>query len=68
MLDPVYYVAPGVDSNWLEETLTKAFKGERNCVFPPDKLDSSLEFMHKLGAPGILLNTIVPRRKNNDKK
>ena len=68
MLDPVFYIAPSVESKWLEETLTEAFKGQRNCVFPPDKLDSSLEFMHQIGAPGSMWDTITPKRGNDDRK
>jgi lipid biosynthesis B12-binding/radical SAM protein len=60
LLDPVYYIAPGIDKKWLEETLTEGFKGMRNCVFPPDALDSSLAFLHKLGYSGSLWDMLIP--------
>ena len=69
LLEPVYYIAPGIDAKWLEETLTEAFKGIRNCVFPPDALDSSLAFLHKLGYSGSLWEMLIPgNAKRNRKK
>lgn len=69
LLEPVYYIAPGIDRKWLEETLTEAFKGIRNCVFPPDALDNSLAFLHKLGYSGSLWEMLIPgNAKRNRKK
>ena len=55
LLEPVYYIAPGIDRVWLQETLTEAFKGRRNYVFPPDAFDNSLVLLHKLGHSGSIL-------------
>jgi lipid biosynthesis B12-binding/radical SAM protein len=60
LFEPVYYIAPGLNRKWLEDTLTEAFKGMRNCVFPPDALDSSLAFLHKLGYSGSLWDMLIP--------
>jgi lipid biosynthesis B12-binding/radical SAM protein len=60
LLEPVYYIAPGVDKGWLEETLRDGFAGLRHCVFPPDILDSSLQFLYKLGHAGFLADMLVP--------
>ena len=69
LLEPVYYTALGLDRKWLEETLTAGFKGIRNCVFPPDALDSSLAFLHKLGYSGSLWEMLIPgNAKRNRKK
>ena len=69
LLEPVYYIAPGLDRKWLEETLTEGFKGLRNCVFPPDALDNSLAFLHKLGYSGSLWEMLIPgNAKRNRKK
>ncbi len=74
LLEPVYYIAPGIDRAWLEESLTEAFKGRRNCVFPPDALDKSLAFLHKLGYSGSLWDMLIPgnsqrkRKKQNARK
>ena len=63
LLEPVYYIAPGLDREWLEKTLTEGFAGLRNCVFPPDILDSSLQFLYKLGHVGFLWDMVQPRRR-----
>ena len=68
LLEPVYYINPAVDKGWLEETLTEGFKGMRNCVFPPDALDSSLQFLHKMGYSGCLWDMLLEgkeRRKRH---
>jgi hypothetical protein len=63
MLEPVYYIAPGLDKEWLEKTLTDGFAGLRHCVFPPDSLDRSLQFLFKLGHAGFLWDMIIPDQK-----
>ena len=59
--------APEKQATWmvteLEKTLTDGFAGLRNCVFPPDILDSSLQFLYKLGHVGFLWDMVQPRRK-----
>lgn len=68
LLEPVYYIAPGIDHKWLEEILTESFKGLRNCVFPPDALDSSLAFLHKLGYSGSLWDMLIPGNAKRNRK
>jgi lipid biosynthesis B12-binding/radical SAM protein len=63
LLEPVYYIAPGIDREWLERTLRDGFAGVRNCVFPPDRLDSGLQFLHRIGHVGFLWNMVLPRKK-----
>ena len=63
LLKPVYYLAPGLDKNWLEKTLTDGFAKTRHCVFPPDALDSSLQFLHKLGYSGSMWNMLLSNKK-----
>ncbi|RJQ13978.1 MAG: lipid biosynthesis B12-binding/radical SAM protein [Nitrospiraceae bacterium] len=63
MLEPVYYISPGVDKKWLEETLTKAFEKTRHCVFPPDTFDNSLRLLHKMGYIGTMWDLLLPDRK-----
>jgi radical SAM superfamily enzyme YgiQ (UPF0313 family) len=60
LLKPVYYIPPDLSQDWLQGTLTKAFSGIRNCIFQPDKLDSHLAFLHKLGYTGPLWNMLIP--------
>ncbi len=63
LLEPVYYIAPGIDKEWLERTLKDGFAGLRNCVFPPDILDTSLQFLYRLGHVGFLWDMVLPRRE-----
>jgi lipid biosynthesis B12-binding/radical SAM protein len=59
LLDPVYYIAPAGKREWLEETLTDAFAGLRHCIFPPDSLDRSVQFLHQMGHAGSLWDMLV---------
>ena len=61
LLEPVYYIAPGINTQWLENTLNDAFKGIRHCIFPPDALDGSLQFLHKLGYSGSMWDMLIPK-------
>ena len=63
LLNPVYYLSPGVDAAWLEQKLTEAFKGVRHCIFPPDAIDSGLQVLHKLGHTGTLWDMMLHERK-----
>jgi len=59
LLESVYYIDPAVDKEWLKVTLTEGFKGMRNCIFPPDIWDSSLQFLHKMGYSGCLWDMLL---------
>ena len=61
LLEPVYYIARGMDKQWMEKTLTDAFSGVRNCIFPPDSRDSSLQFLHSLGYTGSLWEMLITK-------
>jgi lipid biosynthesis B12-binding/radical SAM protein len=67
MLKPVYYISPTVDKKWLEETLTRSFKGVRHCVFPPDTYDSSLQVLHKLGYTGPMWDLLLPGKQPRER-
>lgn len=63
MLQPIYYIAPGLDRAWLEQTLTDAFADVRHCLFPPDSMDNSLQVLHKLGYTGPMWDLLLPKEK-----
>ncbi len=63
LLESAYYIAPGLEKEWLEKTLTEGFSGIRHCVFPPDAMDGSLQFLHKLGYSGSLWDMLIPADK-----
>lgn len=54
LIQPAYYISPEVERDWLEKTLTRAFKPIRHVLFPPDILDDKLQLLHKLGHSGSL--------------
>ncbi len=69
LLEPVYYISPAVGRDWLEATLTEAFKPLRHVLFPPDILDDKLQLLHKLGHKGVLWDMLGgPARKRAGKK
>ena len=67
LLEPVYYISPKVDKDWMEKTLTEQFQGIRHIVFPPDALNSVIQFLHAQGYSGMLWDLLAadrrPRRK-----
>ena len=60
LFEPIYYIAPGLDKDWLEKTLNDAFRGVRNIVFPPDAMNDKLQLLHKLGYTGSLWDMLSP--------
>jgi lipid biosynthesis B12-binding/radical SAM protein len=67
LLQPVYYISPGVDKQRLEETLTAAFAGVRHCIFPPDAMDNSLQVLHKLGYTGPMWDLLLPGKNTRER-
>ncbi len=59
LLEPVYYISPKVDREWLETTLKEAFSGTRHIVFPPDAMEAKLHFLFKLGYTGSLWDMLA---------
>ncbi len=59
LVDSSYYLSPLLRKEWLETTLTEAFKNEPNCLFPPDSLDDKLKMLHRLGYTGLLLDKFL---------
>ncbi|VAX38161.1 Radical SAM domain protein [hydrothermal vent metagenome] len=68
LLEPVYYIAPKLDKEWLEKTLTEGFKGIRSCIFPADALDASLQFLHKIGYSGCVWDMLLEGKKRRKKR
>jgi hypothetical protein len=68
IIDPVYYIAKGIDRGWLEKTLTDGFADKFNCVFPPDVLDDKLQMLHKLGYGGTAYDVLIGAGKRKRKR
>lgn len=58
-LEPTYYFSPHVDPKKLERTLTAAFKGRRDRLFPPSKGQDQMAVMRRFGYRGILWDTLI---------
>ncbi len=63
LLEPVYYLAPGIERDWLETTLTAGFKDVRHCVFPPDRFETQVRLLHQLGHAGVLWDLLTPDKQ-----
>ncbi|MCK5529011.1 MAG: lipid biosynthesis B12-binding/radical SAM protein [Kiritimatiellae bacterium] len=68
LFDPVYYIEPGLDEKWLEENLLEGFKPYRHCIFPPDALEASAQFLHKMGHDGLLWDMLIPGKNKRKRK
>ena len=68
LLKPVYYISPGTDKNWLENTLNEAFSKTENCIFPPDAYDNTIMTLHQMGYAGTLWNLMLPGKKHPVRK
>jgi lipid biosynthesis B12-binding/radical SAM protein len=67
LLHPTYYISPEVDSDWLHKRLTEAFADRRNCLFPPDSMDNSLQILHKLGYTGPMWDMLLKDGKKRER-
>ncbi len=60
LLEPVYYISPTVDRDWLQSALEQAFAKHRRIMFPPDRFDRHLRMLHKMGYAGALWEMLRP--------
>lgn len=67
LLHPTYYISPAVDSDWLQKRLNEAFADRRNCLFPPDSMDNSLQILHKLGYTGPMWDLLLKDGKKRER-
>ncbi|MCK5344003.1 MAG: B12-binding domain-containing radical SAM protein, partial [Candidatus Heimdallarchaeota archaeon] len=67
-LEPVYYISPALDKDWLEKTLNDSFSRIRYCIFPPDAMDSSLQFLHKMGYSGSMWDMLLKKKQRKRSK
>ncbi|UFS69370.1 lipid biosynthesis B12-binding/radical SAM protein [Geomonas sp. RF6] len=59
LLEPAYYLSPGVDGAVMNETITEAFRGRRDRIFPPEEGQKRLSIMHRFGYRGLLWDTLI---------
>lgn len=64
LLHPVHYFSPGIDREWLGDTLTEAFENEDLCLFADDDYSDKSEMLLKVGYRGPQWDLLlVPRRR-----
>jgi radical SAM superfamily enzyme YgiQ (UPF0313 family) len=72
LFQPTYYISPAIDRRWLNKTLTEAFSGATNCIFPPDRMDEQARILYELGCSGPLWDKLLskntPRRRRHGRK
>ncbi len=59
LMEPVYYVAPELERQWLEQALTRGFAERTDCVFPPNAMDRPLKRLHRRGLAGALWERLI---------
>ena len=68
LLESVYYIAPGLEQQWLHDTLETEFCGIRHIVFPPDAHESTLQMLKGLGHSGPLWELLVREHRRDRKR
>ncbi|MFH1260151.1 MAG: lipid biosynthesis B12-binding/radical SAM protein [Elusimicrobiota bacterium] len=68
LLNPVYYISPGLEAQWLEKTLTLSFSGLRNCIFPPDSMERNISLLHEMGYSGPLWDMLIAASRGDRRK
>jgi hypothetical protein len=57
--EPVFYHSPLIASEVVKAMITKAFRGRRDRIFPPEISLAKREVMHRFGFRGLLWNTLI---------
>lgn len=63
LLKPVYYFSPGVECNAMNETITEAFRGRKDRIFPPSEGQVRMKVMNDFGFKGILWDKLISFNK-----
>ncbi len=45
----LFYYAPGLSPDWLEQTLKSGFAGSKYCIYPPGSRNDQLKKIHRFG-------------------
>jgi lipid biosynthesis B12-binding/radical SAM protein len=59
LLKPVYYISPDIDYDEMNQTITKAWQGDRSRVFPPAEGRRMMSIMKNFGFNGILWDGMI---------
>lgn len=59
LLKPKYYFSPGIDPEIMNTTITSAFHGRRDRVFPPSEGLVRIAAMNRFGYRGVLWDNLI---------
>jgi hypothetical protein len=59
LFKPVYYTAPGLDKAWMDRTVTDAWAGRIDRVFPPQDGQRIVTKLRAQGMKGLLWDRLV---------
>jgi hypothetical protein len=48
-LRKLFYYAPGLSPEWLDQTLRAGFAGSKYCIYPPGSRNLQLKNIHRFG-------------------
>ena len=61
LFEPVYYIAPTVDKDWMDRRLTEAWARRPDRVFPPQRGYCVTSKLRSLGWKGLLWERLIAR-------
>lgn len=59
LFKPVYYTAPGLDKAWMDQTVTEAWAGRMDRIFPPQDGQRIVAKLRAQGMKGLLWDRLV---------
>lgn len=59
LINPTYYVAPGVDKSGMDEKITRAFFRKKDRFFPPEKGQMRMKALQAFGFKGLLWDMVL---------
>ena len=64
LLMPVFYFSPEVDTEHMNQTIEKAFKHQRNRIFPPSAGQEKIKILNRFGYQGPLWHKLVSYKES----
>ena len=67
LLRPVFYFSPEVDPEDMNKTLEKAFKHQRQRIFPPSSCQEKMDVLRRFGCPPPMWDNLVSYKRPSAK-
>lgn len=68
IINPVYYLSPEIDRQWLENYLDDTLGKIKHCIYPPNSMDAGIQILRQMGYRGNLWEMMVKDSKRMAKK